>query len=106
MKIATVTAGYGDGLFRSLSNKGKVLVNGTLCPILGRVTMDQILINVSRAGNVQNEAEVVLIGSQGKKTILASDMADDAGTIAYEIMCHITDRVPRVYKHPYAATFS
>jgi alanine racemase len=99
MKVATVAAGYGDGLFRSLSNKGRVLVNGRICPILGRVTMDQILIDISRAGNVPNESEVVLVGSQGRQTLLASDMADEAGTIAYEITCHITDRVPRLYRH-------
>jgi alanine racemase len=98
MTVAAVAVGYGDGLFRSLSNKGSVLVNGRRCPILGRVTMDQILIDVSRAGEVKNETEVVLLGSQGKKTILASEMAADAGTIPYEITCHITERVPRLYK--------
>lgn len=102
MKIATVAVGYGDGLFRSLSNKGKVLVNGKRCPIVGRVTMDQLLIDVTRAGLVENEAEVVLIGNQKGAQILASEMADDAGTIAYEIWCHITDRVPKVYEVPHS----
>jgi alanine racemase len=97
MLIATVAVGYGDGLFRSLSNNGKVLVNGKRCPIVGRVTMDQLLIDISRAGTVENEAEVVLIGNQKKESILASEMAQDAGTIPYEIWCHITDRVPKVY---------
>lgn len=102
MKIATVAVGYGDGLFRSLSNKGKVLVNGLRCPIVGRVTMDQLLVDVTRAGPVENEAEVVLIGCQKEEQILASEMADDAGTIAYEIWCHITDRVPKLYEFPNA----
>ncbi|NJK93008.1 MAG: alanine racemase [Blastochloris sp.] len=99
LRVATVAVGYGDGLFRSLSNRGQVLVQGRLCPIVGRVTMDQILIDISQVSPVVEETEVVLIGQQQGKTLLASDMARDANTIPYEIWCHITDRVPKLYLH-------
>jgi alanine racemase len=95
--IAVVSVGYGDGLFRSLSNRGSVLVGGRHCPILGRVTMDQIMIDVTGRPNVRKGTVVTLIGRQAGQQILASDMAAQAGTIAYEVWCHITDRVPRVY---------
>jgi len=98
LRIATVAVGYGDGLFRTLSNKGEVLIGGRRCRILGRVTMDQILVDVSRVTGVRNGSEVVLLGRQGREKILATEMARLAGTISYEILCHITDRVPRLYR--------
>ncbi|MFH1067743.1 MAG: alanine racemase [bacterium] len=97
MDIATVAVGYGDGLFRSLSNKGEVLVSGQRCRILGRVTMDQILVDVSRVKNAKKGTEVVLLGKQGNQSILASEMAKGADTIPYEIWTSITERVPRFY---------
>jgi alanine racemase len=95
--VATVSAGYGDGLFRALSNKGLVLVGGRRCPILGRVTMDQILVDVTAVRGVKAGDEVVLLGRQGRERILAPEMAGWAGTIAYEVLTHITERVPRCY---------
>jgi alanine racemase len=97
LTVATVAVGYGDGLHRALSNRGVVLVGGRRCPILGRVTMDQIVVNVSGLRGVRNGTEVALIGRQGRARILADEMAAAAGTIAYEIFTHITERVPRVY---------
>ncbi|MFZ5805781.1 MAG: alanine racemase [Verrucomicrobiota bacterium] len=97
MNIATVAAGYGDGIFCALSNRGYVLIRGRRCKILGRVTMDQILVDVSHLRRVRRGDEVILLGKQGKKTLLASDMARWAKTIPYEILTSITERVPRLY---------
>ncbi|MDR0532889.1 MAG: alanine racemase [Verrucomicrobiales bacterium] len=97
MTVATLAVGYGDGLFRALSNKGSILIGGKRCKILGRVTMDQIVVNISGLKNIRNGTEAVLIGSQGKERILADEMASLAGTISYEIFCHITPRVPKFY---------
>jgi len=98
MKIGVAAAGYGDGIFRSLSNRGEVLIGGRRCRILGRVTMDQIVVDLSRMPSARKGDEVVLIGTQGGESILASEMAKKAGTICYEIWCHITPRVTRVYR--------
>lgn len=97
-KIAVLAVGYGDGYFRLLSNQAHVLIGGKRCPVRGRVTMDQILVDVSRVRGVKSGDEAVLIGRQKKEEILASELAALAQTIPYEIWCHITDRVPRVYK--------
>ncbi|MEM9444886.1 MAG: alanine racemase [Verrucomicrobiota bacterium] len=98
MKIAIISVGYGDGYLRYLSNRGQVLVNGTRCPILGRVTMDQIMVDVTKAPEVDNGTEVTLIGQDRQEKILASHMATWAKTIPYEIWTHITPRVPRIYR--------
>jgi alanine racemase len=97
MKVATLSVGYGDGFSRDLSNNALVLVGGIRCPVVGRVTMDQILADVSAVENVAVGDEVVLIGRQGDDEILASEMAAWANTIPWEILCAITKRVPRVY---------
>jgi len=99
-KIAVVSVGYGDGYFRLLSNQSQVLIGGKRCPVRGRVTMDQILVGVPRVSEVRSGDEVVLIGSQKKEQILASELARLAQTIPYEIWCHITPRVPRIYHEP------
>lgn len=95
MRVGVVAAGYGDGLFRSLSNRGAVLCGGRRCRILGRVTMDQILIDLSRLPRAAKGDEVVFLGRQGNASILATEMAAMAGTVAYEVWCHITDRVTK-----------
>lgn len=97
MKIGAVAVGYGDGMMRSLSNKGVVLVNGKRCPILGRVTMDQILIALDSVPGAKNGTPVTLLGKSGKQQLLASEVAHHAGTIPYEIWTHITSRVHRIY---------
>jgi len=97
-RIATVAIGYGDGFSRLLSNKGHVLVNGELAPIIGRICMDQCMIDVSSLKNdVAVGDEVVLIGRQGTDEISAGQLADEIGTISYEIVCAIGKRIPRIY---------
>jgi alanine racemase len=97
-KVATIAAGYGDGYPRHLSNvDAEVLIHGRRCPVLGRVTMDQIMVDVSDVPDVTFGDEVVLIGRQGTEEILASELARKAGTIAWEIFTGITKRAVRVY---------
>ena len=97
MKVATVTAGYGDGYLRAASNRGQVLINGTRCPILGRITMDQMIVDVTCLPNVCDGDVVTLIGCQGNQTITANDVATWMNTIPWEVLTNITYRVPRVY---------
>jgi alanine racemase len=98
-RIATLAAGYGDGYQRHLSGKNvDVLIGGKRCRLLGRVTMDQIMVDVSHLGSINLGDEAVLLGSQGKETILASELAIKAGTIAWEIFTGITKRVVRLYR--------
>lgn len=95
--IATLPIGYGDGLPRSLTNKGTVLVNGKRAPIAGTVCMDLTMCDVTDVPNVRAGDEAVLIGAQGSETITVEEVASKAGTISYEILCAIGPRVGRVY---------
>jgi alanine racemase len=95
--IAVVPIGYSDGLPRSLSNCGFVLVKGRQADIVGRVSMDLANLDVTDIPGVSVGDEVVIIGSQGPRTITAEDIASRGGSISYEITCGISDRVPRVY---------
>ncbi len=98
MKVATLTAGYGDGYHRAASGKGYVLIHGQRCPILGRVTMDQMIVDVSAVPvSVRNGDEAVLIGRQGEESITAAQVAEWAGTIPWEILTSISYRVHRAY---------
>lgn len=97
-KIATLPIGYADGFFRNLSNKAEVLVRGRRAPVVGKVTMDQTLIDVGSIKGASVGDEVVLIGRQGRDEIHTENFARLAGTIAYEAVCSISNRVPRVYK--------
>lgn len=97
MTIATIPTGYADGYPRLLSNKGWVLINGKRAPIVGRVCMDQMMVDVTNIPNVKYESEVVLIGKSGNEVITADDLANLIGTIGYEIVCGISKRVERVY---------
>jgi len=95
--IATIPLGYGDGLARSLSNRLEVLVGGLRCPQVGRITMDQSLVDVSALrGRVATGDEVVVIGRQGGEEQTADELARTLGTINYEIVTAIAHRVPRV----------
>lgn len=98
MKIATIPVGYADGYWRHLSNKGYVLIHGEKCPIVGRVCMDQFMVDVSHLDDVKIGDEVVLIGKQGNNTITAEEIAKLVGTINYEVTCRISERVPRKYE--------
>ena len=96
-RIATVTTGYADGLNRLLSNRGHVMIRGSKAPIVGRICMDQTLVDVSHIPGVQMGDRVVLIGRSGDIVYTADDMATELDTIGYEILCNITKRVQRFY---------
>lgn len=96
--IATVPVGYGDGVPRRLSQVGgEVLIGGRRCPIAGSVTMDQILVDCGPGASVRAGDEVVLIGRQGEEELTVWEWADRLGTIAYEITCALSPRLPRIY---------
>jgi alanine racemase len=95
-RLALLPVGYADGLSRLLSNRGWVLVRGQHAAITGRVSMDQTMVDVTEIPDVAAGDEVVLIGEQGRERITAQDIADLTGTIAYEVVCAIAQRVPRV----------
>jgi len=96
--VATVPAGYADGVTRRLSFAGgEVLVGGRRYPIAGTVTMDQIMIDCGPDADVAPGDEVVLLGRQGAEEITAWEWADRVDTIAYEVVCGVGARVPRVY---------
>ncbi len=96
-RVATVSAGYADGVNRLLSNQGQVLVRGIRCPIIGRVCMDQFMIDVTGVPEAQVGDTVTIFGRDGDDEITADDVADMIGTIGYEVTCLVTPRVPRVY---------
>jgi len=96
--IATVPIGYADGYNRQLSNKGHALINGIRVPVLGRVCMDQLMLDVTKAMPVQVGDEVVFYGRQGEEEISVEEIADTLGTINYEVTCMLDRRIPRVYK--------
>jgi len=98
-RVMTVPIGYADGYSRALSGKGCVLVRGKRARILGRVCMDQIMVDVTDIPDAQAGDEVVLLGRQGDEMIDADEMAALIGTISYEVICSPSQRVPRVYKN-------
>ncbi len=98
MRVATLSAGYADGYPRQISNRGvAMLVRGKRCPLLGRVTMDLMVIDVSDLPGAEVGDEVVLMGRQGGEEISATDLAEMAGTITWDIVTRIGSRVRRVY---------
>lgn len=99
MRIATIAVGYGDGYHRSLSNCGQVLIRGHRAPIVGRVCMDQTMVDVSNIPEACVGDEAVLIGAQGTDCIDAEQVAAWAGTISYEVLLAATQRVPRNYEN-------
>jgi len=96
MKIATVATGYAHGLPRSLSNRGSALIHGHSCPIVGRVTMDMTLLDVTHVPQTKRGDEVVWLGRAGDKEQTATDMAHDAGTIPWEIFTRLSPSLPRI----------
>jgi alanine racemase len=96
IRAVTVPVGYGDGYFRNMSHKAKVLLNGKLYPVIGNISMDQIVVNIEN-DSAYNSDEVILLGSDGKNSITAEDLAEWSGTIPYEILTNINTRVPRIY---------
>ncbi len=97
MKIATVSVGYGDGYPRTLSGKGRVLIHGEYAPILGRVCMDQMMVDVSHIPNVQPEDVVTLIGKDGEQELTVDEVSKLSGRFNYEFVCDISMRVSKTY---------
>lgn len=96
-KVATIPIGYGDGYPRSLSNKGWVLIKGKKAPILGRICMDQFMVDVSHIDQVAPGDEVTLIGRNGDLNISVDQLGDLSGRFNYEFVCDLGKRIPRVY---------
>ncbi|WZL72175.1 alanine racemase [Clostridiaceae bacterium 35-E11] len=96
-KIATIPIGYADGFTRMLSGKAEALVKGKRVPVVGRICMDQCMLDVTGIEEIQQGDEVILIGSDGVNTLSVEDVALKLDTINYEIVCMIGKRVPRVY---------
>ncbi len=99
MTVATLPIGYSDGYLRGLSGKADVLVGGKRCSVLGRVTMDQIVVDVSRVRNPRLGMPVVILGKQGRHEVSADELAKIARTISYEIVCSLGSRLFRKYKN-------
>ncbi len=97
MLLATITAGYADGYPRYLSNCGEVLIHGHRCPIVGKVCMDQTVVDISNVPDVKEGDEVVMFGSQDGAFLPVEEIAKTGGTVNYEIVCGISRRVPRYY---------
>ena len=96
-RVVTIPIGYGDGFPRALSSRGQVLIHGHRQPLIGRMCMDQFMVDLGPEGTAYNEDEVVLIGRQGPETVSAEDVAQLAGTIPYEILTGLNERIPREY---------
>lgn len=97
-KIAVLGIGYGDGYNRALSNKGEVIIRGIKVPVIGRVCMDMIVCDVTEIPDIKIGDTAILIGKQGKKEILALDIARRINTIPYEITCSLSNRLNKIYK--------
>ena len=97
MRVATIPLGYGDGYPRSLSGKGYVLIHGKQAPILGRVCMDQFMVDISEIPDVKEGDLVTLIGKDGEACISAECLGELSGRFNYELVCDIGKRVPRIY---------
>jgi len=98
MRVATVPVGYGDGYPRSLSNKGYVLIRGKKAPILGRVCMDQLMVDVTDIPEAREDDLVTLVGSDGDESITAEMIGELSGRFNYEFVCDLGKRIPRVYE--------
>ena len=96
-RIATVSVGYADGYPRALSGKGSVLIHGKRAPILGRVCMDQMMVDVTEIPDVKAEDVVTLVGRDGNASISMEEIADPAMRFNYEMVCSVGKRVPRIY---------
>ncbi len=105
--IATVPVGYADGFSRFLSNRGWVLIGGKRAPVVGRVCMDYLLADVTGVAGVEEGEEVVIYGNQARESITAAEVAEDIGTIPYEVLCAVSKRVPRwFYRHGKIVAYS
>lgn len=98
--VAILTGGYGDGIPLACSNRAEVLIRGRRCPVLGRVTMDQTIVDVTEVPGVTSGDQATLVGRQDSDEITLPEFAKWADSIPYEILCSVTKRVPRVYRTP------
>jgi len=96
-RLATVSVGYADGYPRALSSKGRVLIRGQYAPIIGRICMDQFMVDVTDIEGISVMDEVTLVGHDGNKMLTVEEVANLAGSFNYEFVCGIGKRVPRVY---------
>ena len=97
-RIAVLTAGYGDGIPTTLSDKGKAIIQGRVCPFLGRVTMDQTIVDITDVPGAEVGDTATLIGRQGDQEISVMDFSSWAQHIPWEVLCSITQRVSRIYR--------
>ena len=97
-KIATISAGYADGLPLALTNRGQVLIKGVRCPVVGRISMDYTTVDVSHVPDVAPGDEVICLGTSGTESITPDDWAALKGTHAYDIICSLGSRVERVVR--------
>jgi alanine racemase len=95
--IATIPIGYDDGYRRGLSSRGRVIVRGRFAPVVGRVSMDLTLVDVTDVQGVRLNDQVILIGRDGDLSITAEEIGEIIGSISYEVTCGISHRVPRLY---------
>jgi alanine racemase len=93
---ATLSIGYGDGLFRVLGNRGQVLLRGRRAPIIGRISMDMTVVDISSIPDVMPGDVATLLGQDGAESISVDEMAALAGTISYEVLTRLTPRLPRL----------
>jgi alanine racemase len=97
IRAVTIPVGYGDGYLRSMSHKAEVLIKTKRYPVIGTISMDQVIVNIEQ-GSAYNGDEVILLGNDGENSITCDELADWAGTNPYEILTNINTRVPRIYK--------
>jgi len=96
-RLAILSVGYGDGIPRTISNRGSVLIRGNKVPIVGTICMDLTMCDITGINDVRPGEEAVFLGSQGQETIVGDDIAGWAGTIPYEILCSVGQRNKREY---------
>ena len=97
--VAILTAGYGDGIARACSNRAQVLIAGQRCPVLGRVTMDQTIVDITDVPRrIESGESVVLVGKQGREEITITEFSNWSDSIPWETLCSVTKRVPRLYR--------
>ena len=98
IRVATIPVGYADGYSRQLSNKGWVLIHGQKAPILGRVCMDQFMVDISGIPGAMEGDKVTLLGADGQERITAEELGELSGRFNYEFVCTLGKRIPRVYR--------
>jgi alanine racemase len=98
MRIATIPLGYGDGYPRTLSGRGEVLICGKRSPILGRVCMDQFMVDITHIPQATEGSLVTLLGTDGPESINVFELSSISGRFHYELVCCLGDRIPRVYQ--------